>query len=94
MVVYWKDGNTDKKVEQIFPSNVFQCTLELEPDCKYNVTVIARNSVGNRSPPIPVRLKTLPAIMLIYQSDYQFKSSEGKAEITITRNTTEFQTRV
>ena len=92
VVVYWKDGEDERKVEQTFPSNLNSCTLELEPDCKYNVTVIARNSAGNRSPPIPVRLKTLPAIMLIYQSDYQFKSSEGSAEITITRNTTEFQT--
>ena len=92
VVVYWKDGQDEKKVEQIFASDIFTCALELDPDCKYNVTVIARNSAGNRSPPIPVRLRTLPAIMLIYQSDYQFKSSEGSAEITITRNTTEFQT--
>jgi hypothetical protein len=92
VVVYWKDGENDKKVEQIYPSNVVSCTLELDPDCKYNVTVIARNSAGNKPAPIPVRLKTLKAIILTYQSDYQFQSSEGKAEITVTRNTTEFQT--
>ena len=63
VVVFWKDGEDNKKVEQTFPSNIFTCVIELEPDCKYNVTVIARNSAGNRSPPIPVRLKTLPALV-------------------------------
>ena len=68
VVVFWKDGEDNKKVEQTFPSNIFTCVIELEPDCKYNVTVIARNSAGNRSPPIPVRLKTLPVLVQNFKS--------------------------
>ena len=68
------------------------CTLELDPDAKYNITVIPRNSAGNNAPSIPVHVTTLPSIVLTYKQNYQFNSSEGKGEITVTRNTTEFQT--
>ena len=56
------------------------------------VTVVPRNSAGNDSPCLPVKVVTLLSIVLNYRNSYQFNSSEGKAEITVTRNTTEFQT--
>ena len=84
--------NLIKKIENIFQSNVFNSIMELDPDAKYHVTVIPRNSAGNNAPSMPVHVTTLPSIILTYKNNYQFNSSEGKAEITVTRNTTEFQT--
>ncbi len=92
VVLYWEEGKENQRNEHVLPSTVNSCCLELEPDKKYNITVIARNSAGNKAPPLPVRIKTLPAITLTYKSDYEFNSSDGRAEITVTRNTTEFQT--
>ena len=92
VVVIWKDNEPNKKMESIYQSNVFSCLTELDPDSKYNVTVIPRNSAGNNAPSMPVHVTTLPSIILTYKNNYQFNSSEGKAEITVTRNTTEFQT--
>ena len=92
VVLIWRKDEPNKKSENVYESNVFTCTVELEPNTVYFVTVVPRNSAGNEPPCIPVKVKTLPSIVLSYKNNYQFNSSEGKAEITITRNTTEFQT--